>query len=102
MLCHPVIEGHDPAFTVPGVESLSLELLPLGFGDQVALHPYQGLISWAGLGAHPGSKHLGCDGGLAGVRPDAWQVFGVQHCSVATAPESYRMGGGSKPTQQQL
>lgn len=92
MLCHPVVQGHHPALTVPGVESVSLELLPLGFGDQVTFHPYQGLIGWAGLGADPGSEHLSCNGSLAGVRADSWEVLGVQHWSFATAQESYTIG----------
>ena len=79
MLGHPVIQTHHPAFTVPSVEAVSLKLLPLGFGDQVAFHPYQGLILGAGLGANPGSEHLGCNGGLAGVRSDSWQVLSVEH-----------------------
>lgn len=79
MLGHPVIHCHDPTLTMPGVESVSLKLLPLGFGDQVALHPYQGLISWAGLLANPGPEHFSCQIGLADVGTDSGQVLCVEH-----------------------
>ena len=92
MLSNPVVQAHDPALTVPSVEAVSLKLLQLGFCDQVAFYPHQGIISRAGLGANPSPKGLGCDGAGTGVRADSWQVLCVEHWSVATAPESYPIG----------
>ena len=92
-----MVHGHDPALTVPGIESVPLEFFPLGIGQQVTFHPYQGFISWAGLCANPGPKHFGSDGGLAGVGSDSWQVLRVDHWSFATAPESYSMVGSPEP-----
>lgn len=94
MLSDPVIQTHHPALAVPGVETVSLKLLPLGCGDQMALHPYQGLIllTLSLLGPSPNPKQFGGDGGLTGIGSDSRKVFGVDHWSFATAPESYSMG----------
>ena len=92
MLGNPVIQGHDPALTVPGMEAVSLKLLPLGFCDQVAFYPHQGIIGRAGLGANPSPELLSCDGAGTGVRADSWQVLSVDHGTFATASESYTIG----------
>ena len=85
MLGNPVVQAHDPALTVPGMEAVSLKLLPLGFCDQVAFYPHQGLILRAGLDANPSPELLSCDGAGTGVRADSWQVLSVEHWSVAFA-----------------
>ena len=85
MLGNPVVQAHDPALTVPGMEAVSLKLLPLGFCDQVAFYPHQGIIGRTGLDANPSPELLSCDGAGTGVRADSWQVLSVEHWSVAFA-----------------
>lgn len=82
-----MIQTHNPALTMPGVEAVPFELLPLGHGDQVALHPYQGLVllPLSLLGPNPDPKHFGGNGGLACIWSDSRQVFGVDHGSIAFA-----------------
>ena len=95
-----MIQTHNPALTMPGVESVSLKLLPLGHGDQVALHPYQGLVllPLSLLGPSPDPEHFSCQIGLADVGTDSGQVLCVEHWSFATAPESYSIGWAPEPS----